>query len=57
MLNSAQTPINKTIKLSDETVVSYAGKREKTFVTVVGDITLSRAYYIDGNGNGYSPPG
>jgi hypothetical protein len=55
MINSAQASINKTIKLSDETVASYAGKQEKTFVTLVGDITLSRAYYIDGNGNGYFP--
>jgi hypothetical protein len=55
MLNSAQTPIHPTIKRSDGTVVSYAGKREKTFVTVVGDITLSRAYYTDGNGKGYFP--
>jgi len=55
MLNSAVTPKHPTIKLSDGTAVSYAGKREKTFVTVLGDITLSRAYYIDGNGNGYFP--
>jgi hypothetical protein len=39
----------------DGTVMTYAGKREKTFITVLGDITLKRAYYTDGNGRGYFP--
>ena len=35
--------------------MKYAGRKEKTFVTVLGDITLKRAYYIDENGRGYFP--
>ena len=39
----------------DGTVLRYAGKRTKTFVTVLGDISLRRAYYTDGTGRGYFP--
>lgn len=39
----------------DGTVFTYVGKRTKTFVTVLGDITLHRSYYTDGNGRGYFP--
>lgn len=35
--------------------MTYAGTREKTFITVLGDITLRRAYYIDTNGRGFFP--
>lgn len=55
MLNVAGGPIQPSITLADGTVASYVGKRAKTFVCVVGDITLSRAYYTDGNGKGYFP--
>jgi len=41
MLNSAEQPIHPSITLPDGTVASYAGKREKTFVCVLGDITLN----------------
>jgi hypothetical protein len=44
-----------SITRPDGTVLSYAGKRDKTFVSVLGDITLKRAYYTDGNGRGYFP--
>ena len=39
----------------DGAVLTYVGKRKKTFVTVLGDITLKRAYYSDENGRGYFP--
>ena len=35
--------------------MDYAGRKEKTFITVLGDITLKRAYYTDKNGRGYFP--
>jgi hypothetical protein len=54
MLNS-NTVDNPSISLPDGTVMTYAGKRTKTFITVLGDITLRRAYYTDGNGRGYFP--
>lgn len=55
MLNSATDDIAPSITQPDGTVFTYAGKREKTFVTVLGDITLKRAYYNDGNGRGFFP--
>jgi len=54
MLNS-HTDDKPTITLPDGTLITYAGKRKKTFITVLGDITLRRAYYTDGNGRGYFP--
>jgi hypothetical protein len=56
MINSAGDDIAPAITHPDDgTVLTYAGKRTKTFVTVLGDITLHRAYYTDGNGRGYFP--
>ena len=55
MLNADQHAPAPSITRPDGTVFIYAGKREKTFVTVVGDITLKRAYYTDGKGIGYFP--
>jgi hypothetical protein len=55
MLNLSGGPIMSSITLGNGTTANYVGNREKTFVCVVGDITLSRAYYIDENGKGYFP--
>ncbi len=55
MINSADEKPSPTMRHPDGTVLRYAGKRERTFVTVLGDITLQRAYYTDGNGRGYFP--
>ena len=55
MINSDRGDCQPTYTHPDGTVMSYAGRREKTFVTVLGDITLKRAYYTDGNGPGYFP--
>lgn len=55
MLNIAGGSIQPSIILPDGTEATYKGKREKTFLCVVGNITLQRAYYTDGNGNGYFP--
>jgi len=56
MINSAGDDTPSAIAHPDDgTVLTYVGKRAKTFVTVVGDITLQRAYYTDGNGRGYFP--
>jgi hypothetical protein len=55
MINSNTDDIPLSITGSDGAVLTYVGKRKKTFVTVVGDITLQRAYYTDGNGRGYFP--
>jgi hypothetical protein len=55
MLNVTGGSIQPSIILPDGTVATYTGKREKTFLCVVGEITLQRAYYIDGTGNGYFP--
>lgn len=55
MINSDRCDCQPTLTHSDGTVMNYAGRREKTLVTVLGDITLKRAYYIDGNGRGYFP--
>ena len=44
-----------TLTHPDGTIMAYSGRREKTFVTVLGDITLKRAYYTDGNDRGYFP--
>ena len=55
MINSDRGGCRPTFTHPDGTVMNYAGRREKTFVTVLGDITLERAYYTDGNGRGYFP--
>jgi hypothetical protein len=55
MLNLSTGPILPSITLGNGTTATYVGKREKTFACVVGDITLSRAYYIDEHGKGYFP--
>ncbi|MEW6564320.1 MAG: UPF0236 family transposase-like protein [Spirochaetota bacterium] len=54
MLNSNEL-VSESVTHPDGTVMVYAGKREKTFITVLGDITLKRSYYTDGNGRGYAP--
>lgn len=55
MINSDRGDCQPTLTHPDGTVMNYAGRREKTFVTVLGDITLQRAYYNDGDGRGYFP--
>ncbi|TVQ39621.1 MAG: ISKra4 family transposase [Spirochaetaceae bacterium] len=56
MINSAGDDSSAAITRADDgTVLTYVGKRTKTFVTVLGEITLHRAYYTDGNGRGYFP--
>jgi hypothetical protein len=56
MINSGTDDIPPSITDPDDgALLSYVGKSEKTFVTVLGDITLKRAYYTDGNGRGYFP--
>ena len=56
MINAANDDVSPSITHpDDDTVLTYAGKRAKTFVTVLGDITLTRAYYTDGTGRGYFP--
>lgn len=55
MINSADEKPSPTIRQPDGRVLRYAGKRKKTFVTVLGDISLQRAYYTDGNGGGHFP--
>ena len=46
---------NRPCHPDDGTVLTYVGKRTKTFITVLGEITLQSAYYSDGNGQGYFP--
>ena len=56
MINSSTDDKSPSITHPDDgAVLTYVGKRKKTFVTVLGDITLKRAYYTDGNGRGYFP--
>jgi len=56
MINSAGDNTPSAITHPDDgTVFRYVGKRTKTFVTVLGDITLQRAYYTNGTGRGYFP--
>lgn len=55
MINSDTSDSQPVITHPDGTVMEYAGRKEKTFVTVLGDITLNRAYYTDENGRGYFP--
>lgn len=55
MINSDTSDSQPFITHPDGTVMNYAGRRDKTFVTVLGDITLKRAYYTDENGRGYYP--
>ena len=56
MINSVNDDIFPSITHPDDgAVLTYAGKRKKTFVTVVGEVSIQRAYYTDGNGRGYFP--
>lgn len=55
MINADKGDCQPTITHPDGTKMEYAGRRDKTFVTVLGDITLKRAYYTDENGRGYFP--
>ena len=55
IINSDRDDQQPTFTHPDGTIMNYAGRREKTFVTVLGDITLMRAYYTDENGRGYFP--
>ena len=55
LINSSTVDLSSSITHPDGAVLIYVGKREKTFVTVLGDITLKRAYYTDTNGRGYFP--
>ena len=55
MINSDRSDCYPTIIHPEGRTMSYAGRRGKTFVTVLGDITLKRAYYIDEHGRGYFP--
>ena len=43
LLNADRSDCQPRITHPDGTVMSYAGRREKTFVTVLGDITLKKA--------------
>ena len=55
MINSDKNDQHPTFIHPDGTVLDYAGRKEKTFVIVLGDMTLKRAYYTDKNGLGYFP--
>lgn len=55
MINSDRGDCQPTLTHPDGTVMNYAGRRKKTIVTVLGDITLHRAYYTDRDGRGYFP--
>lgn len=55
MINSDRDDCQPMFTHPDGTIMNYAGRREKTFVTVLGEITLQRAYFTDENGRGYFP--
>lgn len=55
MINSDRCDFQRAITHPDGATMNYAGRRKKTFVTVLGEITLERAYYTDENGRGYFP--
>ncbi len=55
MINADRSDCQPAFTHPDGTLMSYAGRREKTFVTVLGGITLKRAYYTDEDGRGYFP--
>jgi len=55
MMNADKSDCHSTLIHPDGTIMHYIGRREKTFVTVLGDITLKRAYYSDEEGRGYYP--
>lgn len=55
MINSNRDDCQPMFIHPDGAKMKYGGRKEKTFVTVLGDITLKRAYYIDENGRGYFP--
>lgn len=54
-INSDTSDVQPEIVHPDGTPMTYVGRRKKTFVTVLGDLTLKRAYYRDSNGRGYFP--
>jgi len=54
-INSDTSDVQPEIVHPDGTPMTYVGRRKKTFVTVLGDLTLKRAYYRDSNGRGYIP--
>ena len=55
LINSDRCDCRPTFTHPDGTVMAYAGRREKSFITVLGDIIFKRAYYTDENGRGYFP--
>lgn len=55
MINTDKSDCQPTFIHPDGTVMNYAGRKQKTFVTVLGDITLKRSYYTDKEGRGYFP--
>lgn len=55
MINSDRSDSQRTFPHPDGMIMNYAGRRKKTIVTVLGEITLERAYYTDENGRGYFP--
>lgn len=55
MINSDRSDCHPTFAHPDGIIMNYAGQKEKTFVTVLGDMTLKRSYYTDSNGRGYFP--
>lgn len=55
LINEHQEDHPSAVTRADGSVFTYAGMREKTIVTVLGDIILKRPYYTDSEGNGYFP--
>lgn len=55
LLNDDTSDCQPEIIHPNGTKMKYSGRRERTVVTVLGDITIKRAYYTDGNGQGYCP--
>jgi len=55
LINEHQEDHPSAVTRADGSVFTYAGMREKTIVTVLGDIILKRPYYTDAEGNGYFP--
>jgi len=55
IINADKSDCQPTVIHPDGTVMNYSGIRAKAIVTVLGDSSLERAYYTDGNGRGYFP--
>lgn len=55
LINTHQQDHSPSITHPNGTVYTYAGRKAKTFVTVIGDLTLKRAYYTNSQGGGYFP--